>query len=256
MKRRISILIIAFVLFAIPAWAIYQSSTFGNRSGIALSSLCVGGELFCTDFETDPTWDASNGTEDCDGYDTDGDYCDDDTTTYKNGAEAFGAQGASTYYLQEALSSTDQTEFYFEVWWRIDDTSLGQTGPGVYNSGHLQVAVLDASYGTPRVVTKGGSSVLASSGTMAADTWTHYGVYFKNESSAELNDGVVRMWYNTDGGEFDAADVIYNNAAADCGSSAEGYNGDEIRVVGPHAGYIAWTDDFVVKSGAPSWAYE
>lgn len=35
MKRRISILIVAFVLFAIPAWAIYQSSTFGNRSGIA-----------------------------------------------------------------------------------------------------------------------------------------------------------------------------------------------------------------------------
>lgn len=33
--KRISILIVIFILFSIPAWAIYQSSTFGNRSGVA-----------------------------------------------------------------------------------------------------------------------------------------------------------------------------------------------------------------------------
>lgn len=258
MNKIKSISITCFIVLVSFCFVFASGICKGKKKEIG-ASLCVGGELFCTDFETgnDPVWDATNGTEDCDGYDTDGDYCDDDTTTYKNGAEAFGAQGANTYYVEEALSSADQTSFYIEGWWRIDDTFSTQSGPGVYNSAGYQVAVIDASYGTIRYVGKGGSTVTATSGSISADTWLHFGLYNQCETGdGSGDDGIVRIWINTDGSDFDAGDVVLNNTAMDNGSSSEGYNGDTVRFVGPRAGYIAWTDDPVVKSGAPSWAYE
>jgi len=253
MKR---ILILTILLMSSLAWAGSTTVVVGQGGGAPVA-FCSGSVLFCEDFEgTDTSWDVAESL-DCDGYDSDGVYCDDDTSVSMEGSEVLGVRGPNTDYIQEALSSSDQTELYFEVWWRVNNVSGVRSGPGCYTSGGYQSISLDQSWGTLRAIIKGGTAGLNTSKTdFAANTKYHIGVYWKIETAAGNNDGIVRVWMNTDGGEFDAADLILNNTSVDTGAESEGWQADVWRIPGPAAGYVSYTDNNRAVAGAPSWAYE
>lgn len=255
MKR---ILILTILLMSSLAWAGSTTVVVGQGGGEP-AGFCSGSELFCEDFEgTDTTWDATNGTVDCDGYDADGDYCDDDTTTYKEESEAFGIRGTNTYYVSENLSTQNQTEFYFELWWRITGTSFVQDGAvGIFNSSGLRISTIYNSWGNMYINTKGGSTYPDSTLDVSANTWYHIGLYYKMETGVANNDGILRLWANTDGGEFDAGDLYYSSTTVDTGYTSETLgDGDQIIIEGPEASNTLYIDAFRVVAGAPSWAYE
>jgi len=256
MKR---ILILTILLMSSLAWAGSTTVVVGQGGG-GPAGFCSGSELFCEDFEGDDTsWDATSGTVDCDGYDADGDYCDDETTTYKNGSEAFGIRGTNTYFVQEALSSADQTEFYFELWMRIASStaSFFDGAVGVFNDAERRIAVVFNLWGSLFFATKGGSTYPDTTYDISANTWTHIGVYYKMETGAANNDGIVRVWVNTDGGEFDVGDLVYSSTTVDTGHTTDSLgDGDEIVIQGPGSGYTHYIDDFKVTAGAPTWSYE
>lgn len=247
----------AFIPSAGRTWGVV-----GLSSGAAPpAGFCSGGELFCEDFEGDDvSWDTIGGDAvlDCDGYDADGDYCDDDTTTFKNGSQAFGIRGTNTYYVKEALTSANQTEFYFELWYRVSGTGAAFDGAvGVFKDTGSRMAVIYNSWGNIYFVTRGGSRYPDTTIDIVANTWYHIGVYYKMETSATNNDGVVRVWMNTDGATFDAGDLYYSSTAVDTGYTTDNLgDGDEVRIEGPEASYTCYIDDFKVVAGKPSWAYE
>lgn len=243
--------------------ALLPSVTWGwgvaaMTGGAVAASFCAGTELFCEDFEgADTSWDATNGSVDCDGYDADGDYCDDEATVYKNGSEALGIRGSATYYVSENLTSADQGEFYIEGWYRTASTgTAGFDTFGVFTSTGYEVACLYNNWGALYYATKGGSVTVDTTYDLSDNTWIHYGLSFKIETSAVANDGVIRVWVNTDGGTFDAADIKYSSAAVDTGATGDGYAGDRYIFRGPEASVTAYWDDTKVISGACPWAYE
>jgi len=258
MKR---ILILTILLMSSLAWAGSTTVVVGQGGGEP-AGFCSGSELFCEDFEGDDvTWDAVGGEAalDCDGYDADGDYCDDETTTYRvEGEQCFGIRGTNTYYVSEALSSANQTEFYYELWYRVTGTGTVFDGSvGVFNAAGQRIAVLYNSWGNIYFSTKGSARYPDTTVDIVANTWYHFGVYYKMETGVVNNDGIVRVWMNTDGEEFDAGDLKYSATNVDTGYTSESLgDGDEIRIEGQEAAYTCYIDDFQVVSGAPSWAYE
>lgn len=249
---------IALILLAYPSWAGGLMMVGGGIPATA-ASFCAGTELFCSTFESATSWDATNGTSDCDGYDTDGDYCDGDTTTYKNGAKSFGIMGTNTYYVYKAFASADQTELYWEMWYYIaSGTGSSFDGStGVVRSDGIAIATIYNTWGNLYFVTKGGSTAIDTTQDVVADTWYHIGIYWKIETGdGTANNGIVRVWVNTDGGTFDAGDIKYNSTSVDTGTAAETFGADGVRINGPEPSYINYVDDFKVISGACPWAYE
>lgn len=218
---------------------------------------CAGTELFCEDFEgTDTTWDATNGTVDCDGYDADGDYCDDEATVYKAGTEALGIRGSETYYVSENLTSADQTEYYIETWVYFQGSvSFTSDDFGVFTSGGYVCSGLYNNWGHLYYGTKGGATSADTTFDVTTATWYHLGLYYKIETSASANDGIIRVWANTDGDTFDATDIKYTSTTVDTGAVSEGYGGDRMIFYGGEAGYVQYWDNTSVIQGACPWPY-
>ena len=219
-------------------------------------SYCSGSELFCEDFEgEDTSWDDVNGTEDCDGYDANGDYCDDDTTfSPGDRAEVLGFQGRNTYYVGEAFSSADQDEFYVEGWVYFNDAKEGGQVLRILASNSTEQIRLELTNPNKywRIETKDTATGIDSSTAPSDDTWYHYGIYYKEETGSD--DGIIRMWVNTSttAGDFDAGDNIINEDAVDTGTA----DADEICIAGEAEDEIIYHDNVKVVAGSPGWAYE
>ena len=90
-------------------------------------------------------------------------------------------------------------------------------------------------------------TVIDTADTILNSTWYHIGVYYYEEQG--VDDGVVTVWMNTDGTDFDAGDVISTGSAYDTGTTDAGY----IRLRGPVGGKINYIDNIQMVNGAPSW---
>ena len=224
-------------------------------SSVEAEAYCGGSELFCEDFEgTDTTWTVGAGTLDCDGYDTAGDYCDDDTTYFKNGTEGLaGLGGGAEWYFYTAISTTQ--EFYMEWWYRTSTDVTDAPMRFFVNSGSSTVEtcygyINSTSY--LRVITNDGATALnATTQAFSAESWYHVGIYYKEETAPADNDGIVRAWINTDGSTFDSGDVVINSEAVDTGN----FDGNRVYFKGQNTGLIHAFDDAQVVQGAPSWTY-
>lgn len=244
MRKKLSLLLL---LLLIPTLA-YAWGVMIIGGGVPTATpYCSGSELFCTTFEAgdDITWDTETDPEDCDGYDADGDWCDDETTIYKNGSEGFGIRGQSADYVEEALSTIDQTEFHVEFWWRVTNvwSNYGLSIPGV-------LRFRTDTAGKIYLEMKGTTNDLDTGYTISNDTWYHIGVHVKLEVAGG-DDGIVRMWVNTTGDDFVFGDLEFSDIAVDTGTN----NADNLQLRGPASatGVIGYFDDVKVKTGAPSW---
>lgn len=252
MKKTFIVLILSIMFIPFVADARSVNVVVGQPTAAAPASYCAGTELFCSTFESATTWDATNGTSDCDGYDTDGDYCDGDTTTYVIGAKSLGIMGSSSYYVQETLTSTGQSEFYIEGWIRFDNLIGAKACLTTFNSGTNEVVNFrldtDATF-LARV--KDTATVVDSNFAMSADTWYHVGVYFKKQNVG--NDGIVRIWINTSTtAGFSVTDFKVGSTTVDTGT----YTANNIRFRGEAAGEVIYYDNMKVVGGSPSWTYE
>jgi len=245
MKKWIVLILLLFSVSVYAGNLIVGTGGMGTSGGGA--AYCSGGELFCEDFEgEDVAWDADPDTEDCDGYDTDGDFCDDDTTNYKNGSEGCGLRGTTTYYFQEALSSASD-EFYIEFWVKFSDvTTVNSVNIRSADYATKVVKLYLDSESNLVVYVNNDAVTYDGSYTFIADTWTHVGVYYKEEPG--INDGIVRAWIDTDG-VFVAGDLDINETAVDTGST----DGAGLRIYGSSIAGIAVYDDLKVVDGEPSW---
>lgn len=236
----------------------------GGGYASAAAGYCAGTELFCSTFESTTSWDAANGTSDCEDFNddgspgSDGDYCDGVTYTglYAIDSKSFCIRGASTYYVEKNLSTADQGEYYVEAWIRFDDAAQNQslllsTSTNVYQLGFY----LDAG-GTFVVYTHDGASSYDTNYAMSADTYYHVGVYFKVEDN-DLNDnGILRVWINTSTSSgFTASD--YQAAGSSTSANTGVTLTDKIRLRGEAAGETECYDNVkVVSCSGTPWAYE
>jgi hypothetical protein len=240
-------------LFFIALCLLIAYPCFGGMVMRKISSgaeaYCGGGELFCATFESDAeiSWDSTPGAEDCDGYDANGDWCDYDSSNGLQGSYGCGIRGDYSNYLSEALSSTTD-EFYVEFWWKADDVTsaniLALVDAG--DSTHIARVRIGAD-DTIEIYLVSSASIKDSGDTLSDDTTYHIGYYYKEETGS--NDGISRIWMNTDGSEFDAGDLILDDSAGDTGSTDVG----TIRLRGPTSNHTGIWDNVQVIDGAPSW---
>lgn len=250
----IVIALLAHYSYADPA--ILSVMSQWNSGGGAPAAFCDTPGVFCFDGTTDGqiSWDTTPGTEDCDGYDANLDWCDYDTTipsgTGYADIHSIGIRGTNTALLIKALSSS-QTEFYIDMWQRFTDvttvTSLRmyQTGDSTSN-----LSVYLSSGSVMRLYYNGGAGNIESTSTFSVDTWYHLGAYYKQETGS--NDGILRLWMNTDGTTFDAGDLEASTTSADTGETAS----VDIAFTGPSDGNTAFSSLVRVTSGACPWSYE
>jgi len=247
-------LIFIILLFPVLAWAgpgymVCDS----NAVPAAPATFCDTAGIFCMDAESGGQVTMVAGSSDCDGYDADGDYCLQDGTTYKNGTHALGIRGSgATYYCREALDSS-VSEFYAEFWYRTNADGIGDTRALLFedaSNGAVVAVTRDNNEGVNAVCN--GTTYDPGNNHIPEDTWVYIGLYYKEETGPGNNDGIVRVWLNTDGGTFDAADLLINQTAVDTVSN----DAAKIRMGGPYSGKVCWRDDVRVVSGAPSWAIE
>jgi len=221
------------------------------------SAYCVGGEPFCFDGTSDGqiTWTSTPAAEDCDGYDTDLDWCDYDVdipsgTGYAN-IHSLGVMGdGATSFVQYNMSSS-YSEFYLELWFNpVEDiTSIDGFDFLKSDDSTIDVRVIFRSDSTARVYYNNLGGYF---GTVAAvltdvDTWIHFGLYYKEGTG----DGIVRMWVNS-GGNFGAGDIVINEAAVTTGTIAV----QNLRFGGPVAAKVQKEALIKLTAGAPSWAFE
>ncbi len=266
MKKLFALLLILFSLFCISATnqigGVTDPDSIGGVPNESTSTVggvtftqAGGGPLLSIDFESDPaaSWDAtpftlSSKAEDCDGYDADGDWCDYDATTYKNGTHALGIRG--DYYIRKDISST--TEFYVEFWWYTSYTDWTQSRMSFKTSDGSQTVMefrtSTQGNGEAWFYTNNGSTYQDVNWEPAASTWHHIGIYYKAGATG-TGDATIIVWTNTDGGEFDAADLKVNV------TNTNSISGGAVRVQlhGANAGQTGFWDDVVVTDGAPSW---
>ena len=248
-------LILFILLFPVLAWAGPGYMVYDSNA-VPAAPFCTGGTLFCADFETQDMidWDTiSGGAEDCDGYDADGDWCDYEGTTVKNGSRSFGIRGSGgTYYFREALSST-ATELYAELWFQTNSGANSDYHILIFEDSSNKELVSvrkDADYGLNAACN--GTTWDAGNGHILAETWVHIGLHYKEETGAGNKDGIVRVWLETDGDGFEAGELLVNQATVDTLSADVA----KIRLSGTAANKICYRDDVKVTSGTPSWPTE
>jgi hypothetical protein len=246
-------------LIALPCFAqvftgVYTGMVGGGASGAA-TGFCLGTELFCATFETDSqiTWTSTPGTEDCDGYDTNGDWCDYDPNTPNPiaGSYGFGIRGLSTTIVSKALSSTTM-EFYVEFTFQTNRSGSFDLLEiwDVTNNKYLLALYYS---GTALTFYYDGASHVDSSSAMAANTTYHIGVYFKRATNATSTDGAITAWMNTDGSDFNSGDIIYGPTSNLDMNNA--ITAEQVYLVGPVTGSTAYYDNVKVVSGSTpaSW---
>jgi len=249
-------LILFILLFPVLAWAGPGYMVYDTA---APAPFCTGGTLFCADFETQDMidWDTiSGGAEDCDGYDADGDWCDYEETTVKNGSRSFGIRGSgASYYFREALSST-ATELYAELWFQTNALATATTADRhiviFEDSSNKELVSVSRNASYCLSAACNGKTWDAGNGYISAETWVHIGLHYKEETGAGNKDGIVRVWLETDGDGFEAGELLINQATVDTLSADVA----KIRLSGTGPDKICYRDDVKVTSGTPSWPTE
>lgn len=258
MKRiliTLSILLIASVSFAgEPIKLARMTPAVCGAGASGGASYCTGTELFCSTFESTTTWTASNpASADC-SYTSDGTWCDGDTGTYLFGSKSFGVRGSTSYYSEKDFTSTAQTEFYIEGWFRWSAVSSGVATFKVSDtSSHDVIAPNLSASNYYQVRVKDLATTVATTYAISANTWYHVGIYFKRETTPDTsNDGVVRVWINTSTtAGFTSSDLKVSSTDVDTGS----YTGSKWYQRGCASGSYHRYDNVKVTSGAPSWTY-
>jgi len=200
---------------------------------------------------TTVSWDVNfPDAEDCDGYDADGDWCDQETSVVWQGIYSLGVRGSgTTKYAIKNLSSS-ASECYVEYAYYTTAPSTGRI-LALIDSGNNDVF---------RPSKDGDNTLIINIGATAYDTghlipqtnWYRIGIYYKEETGDGNNDGIARIWIRTDTSDFTVDDLIYSNTSLDTPSN----DCAKIKVGGPYAGYINYFDNIKVTSGEPSWPIE
>lgn len=236
--------------------------TLGATFGVTAAAYCTGSELFCYDGTSNGqiTWDGTVGltSESCGVYDSDGDWCDYDTTVPSGTGYAdihsFVVRGVDDAQYAYIDISSAVSEFYVEGWVYLSDPGSSIILPIYDTTGTTeQISMMARFNATIRVYSGEAGDYSDSVNTISADTWYHYGLYINQETGGAggANDGIVRLWINTDGGEFDAADVWINDTAL----NTEGLTAQEVRFVGPKASDETYKTLTKILSGEPTWVY-
>lgn len=220
--------------------AFTAGGTFGVGTGAGGgATFCTGSELFCDDFEgSDTTWTEVSTTADCDGYDADGDYCDDETTLPKVGSECLGVMGIGTTYAVQATLSSPSSELYFDGYVKMTDVTTAEIFT-LRSADALVVRILLSSGSLLRLADVGGTLATASTDAVSADTWFRLRVYYKEETGSD--DGIVTVWVG------DGLTQVINYTTMNTGSADIAH----IRFGGPSAGQINYFDNCAVYQGAP-----
>lgn len=237
-------LVVASPLYAFDPLLVFSGQPEGEET------FCTGGELFCADFETDGMieWDSTPGTEDCDGYDADDDWCDYDTSNPMVGPHHMGIRGTNA--LQEALTST-ATEFYIDFVWDTNRASGATSTFWAYNiTNSIQIAGVYISAGLEIYVYLEDGNYLDTNISITYGTMYRIGLYYKKSTTTESNDGIVRVWINTDLSSFDDEAPDYSNTSLDCNLQ---YNAEAARFKGPATGQQNYYDNAKIDSGDPGW---
>lgn len=175
--------------------------------------------VFEEDFEGSPSWDGSNGTQDCDGYDADGDICDADTTTYKNGSKGAGLRGDGYYYYRD-FSTTDLTEFYADWWFRSTaEDSINVLWFYRDDSYYVIYCTTNATEDVRCANRDGDTVTFTDCDTFTLDTWWHFRLFYKEDTGAPA-DGIMKLWMDTTDTDFDGdaachTDITVNTSAED-----------------------------------------
>lgn len=225
------------------------ASVDGVDSNYGPPGFCSGSELFCATFETDAeiTWDSTPGAEDCDGYDTDGDWCDYDSSRTLVGSYCFGIRGNYTQYCIKSLGGT-YSEFYVELFIQIDTSRASTYGRFIYDVTAGDYCLGLAWDPDSFVIQVNSRDVDLDTGVaMSEDTTYHIGVYYKKETGS--NDGVVRIWVKEGTDDFVGSDLKYNSSAVDTGD----FDGEAVYLGGNEAADEVFYDNVKVVSGEPSW---
>jgi hypothetical protein len=222
----------------------------------APAGFCAGGELFCSEFNTDGeiTWTTTTwgATEDCDGYDANGDWCDYDAIAPQPlvDGHGLGVRGANTVYGQKSFGSGVK-EFYVEWTWQANTIgnvfSINITD--VTNSTHVISAYTALS--ELKFYYDGVAKNVGTGDTLSADTTYHLGVYYKQSATDSSADGVIMVYMNTDGTAFDFADRIYSKTNLDIDTLN---NAEAVRFRGPSTGNVGHYDNVkVVACSSNPW---
>ena len=210
--------------------------------------------LFEADFETDGmiSWDITPGTEDCDGYDADGDWCDYDTTQYAEGSHSLGIRGAYTNQYMEKTVTGSSTEFYIDYWTRFDALTSSNYNIRVEDSSNAyDLSVLVFTNGALYVYyNASAANEVSSASLISADTWYHIGIYYKQETTpGSSGDGVMRVYVRSDATAFSYSDVEIEATDLTTGT----VDADSILFRAPNTGLTQWYDDVIMDSGDPGW---
>ena len=218
-----------------------------NTPSAPSSELCEGGELFCSDFETDVSWDTTTDPEDA-ALTADGDWTDQDSANAINGTYSLSIRGGATVYVQKQFSETD--EFYIEGWFRTPSDLTSWVGPvSVWDTGVSNTVLsFTTSTSTLKLLHNGVTSDL--SGTLSPSTTYRFGIYCNQETvPSSSGDGIYRVYIKTSAADFVAGDMKLNITNAETGNVNAAY----IRFRGPGTGLINTIDDSIIKSGDPGW---
>jgi len=253
MIRRLLLVCLPLLLLAagIPVDAKTNYYLGAHGASAPPSGFCQGTELFCMDCEEDGqiSW-TSNfpDAEDCDRYDADGDWCDQDSSA-KDGDFCLGVRGSGASKFARKNLTSSASELYGFGWYKTNSGSYADSRAIYFedNSNNQVFAIgKDSNYGLNAYCN--GSTYDAGNDHIPNNTYVFIGYYYKQETQDGNNDGILRVWLNTTGDEFDGADLLINETTVNTISNAAA----KIRIGGPYSGYTNWRDNFKVISGSPS----
>ena len=218
-----------------------------GAASVGGAALCVGGELFCSDFETNVSWDTETDPEDA-SLAEDGDWTDQDSANAINDTYSLSIMGPSTVYVQKQFTESD--EFNIEFWFRTPSNITSWIGPLsiIDSTGLTTVISFTTSSSTLNIYHPNSTDAL--SGTVSASTEYRMGIHYKQEyPDLVSNNGILRAWIRSDASDFIASDLKLNLTNCNTGD----VNAAFLRFRGPGTGLLNTIDNIVLKAGAPSW---
>jgi len=247
MKKYIIVAILCIPIAAF-GWGI---GLIGSGGGSADTGFCSGTFLFCADFETQDmiTWDTTPATEDTTGtppWDAQGDWSD-----YINYTPCPLIGNYSAYIMggrNDVLGKifSEQSEFYLEM--TIRTTEVGT------------IRWMNLFDGASYIIFRVSANVIdvynfavTTSTDMDPNVNNHFGLYFKAETDSGSNNGTLQMWLNTDGSDFDAGDLIWNENGD---KDTYDFVFDQVQFVGGEQETdteINFFDNIKIISGACPW---
>ncbi len=246
MKRYLILALLLFLAWPSDAGML---GYYGGVVGEAPATFCDTAGIFCMDAEQAGQVTMQAGTSDI-ALDDDGDYYLQYAAVHKNGSYALAIRGSgATYYSRDALDSS-VSEFYVEFWYRNNADRVADARVLIFeDSSNAAVVTVSRDANEGVNVICNGTTFDPGNSHIPENTWVHIGLYYKEETGAGNNDGIVRVWLETDGDGFEAVEMLINQTSVDTVSN----DAAKIRMSGPYSGKISYRDDVRVVSGAPSW---